>query len=524
MKLLVAVLSLVLSSSAAAQCPAPASVPGGVSGFVTLGSAAEDRLNLTRLLGCPAPSTLIRSPLALSETLPAGGARGSFAVVYPSVAGSWNSRIPLSLNDGARWAGRGASATLSGGVRFRWRFLHATIVPEIVAVENRQFLVIPSASDSLSPFANPWHGFGYTIDAPLRFGARPFTVLGPGQSSVEARFGVIAAGFSTENMWWGSGVRTGIVMSNNAAGIPQAYVRSARPIRTPVGTWELRGLLGTLTESRFFDRNTANDLRAFSGAVATVRPWFDSTFVLGASRVLFSTLESTRDLPSHATDFALTLSSKGNDELTALFGEWAFPESGLALHWEWARLRLPSLRELVVAPQRTQGFTIGAKWATAVYDTRTFVRVRAEATMLEQNIPPERIQTLTFYPSRRVPQGYTQRGEVIGAATGPGSSSQWLGVDLFRPRWTVGLNGGRTRYEDEAYYFQATGNTGRSHDVALFAGMRAGAEWQRLSLHGLVQRTRRLNYLFQTSTAGFAFDNRFDVWNTTLNVELAYRP
>jgi hypothetical protein len=112
---------------------------------------------------------------------------------------------------------------------------------------------------------------------------------------------------------------------------------------------------------------------------------------------------------------------------------------------------------------------------------------------------------------------------VIGAATGPGSSSQWISGDLFAPGWTAGLIGGRIRWEDEAYYFQTSGNTGRSHDVSLYGGVRASRDWNRIGLRGELLYTRRLNYLFSTSKFGYAFDSAFDVRNTTLNFDLSYR-
>jgi hypothetical protein len=151
------------------------------------------------------------------------------------------------------------------------------------------------------------------------------------------------------------------------------------------------------------------------------------------------------------------------------------------------------------------------------------LRVQTEFTMLEQTLPPTQDLTITFYPSRRVPQGYTQYGEVIGAGTGPGSSSQWLGVELFKQAWNAGITAGRIRWEDESYYFQPVGNTGRTHDVSLYGGIKAARRWDRWSMQAELLGTRRLNYLFQTRTGGFGFDSRFDVPNATLNFELAYR-
>jgi hypothetical protein len=488
--------------------------------FVVVGGAVEDRLNLASLRGCASPRTLLRSPMGISDSLAGRGFQ--FMAVPLDLEATWNSAIPFSVNDGARWAGRGLSSTVRAGIRMRWGPVHANLVPEIVGVQNALFQIVPSPSDSLQPFANPWHSFNHTIDAPLRFGSQPFTAIDPGQSSVEVRHRGAALGVGSENLWWGAGLRSGIVMSNNAAGIPQVYLRTVSPLRTNVGSWEGRALLGVLSESRFFDDDPGNDHRTLSGAVATLRPRFDSNLVVGASRVVFASLSRLRSAPSHLADFAMTLPSDGADEISALFGQWAFPRSGLAINWEWARLRLPSFRELLVAPQHTQGYTLGLQWVGPVHDSSTLLRFQSEFTMLEQLIPVSRQETITFYPSRRVPQGYTQRGQIIGSATGPGSSSQFIATDLLRRTWDAGVVLGRIRWENDAYYFQPVGISYRTHDVSVFAGLRGGATWHGVTTHAELTAQRRLDYLFQTSLSGYFFDSRFDVPNVTLNFALSY--
>src|SRR3989442_8994017 len=87
-----------------------------------------------------------------------------------------------------------------------------------------------------SSFSTPWHVGAYSIDLPLRFGDRGFWKVDPGQSTLGADLGPVVAGLSTENEWWGPRIQNALVMSNNAAGIPRAFLPTPRPGRARGGT------------------------------------------------------------------------------------------------------------------------------------------------------------------------------------------------------------------------------------------------------------------------------------------------
>jgi hypothetical protein len=144
--------------------------------------------------------------------------------------------------------------------------------------------------------------------------------------------------------------------------------------------------------------------------------------------------------------------------------------------------------------------------------------------MLEQPRRTDRSLPLGFYASQRVPQGYTQRGEVIGAATGPGSSSQWMAADLSVRRWNVGLEGERIRWDDDAYY--ATSPTGFkyfTHDVSLSGGASLAHVSDSRTIRVRLMRSLRINYQNQSANSGWWWDRAFDVRNTTLRVESSLR-
>ena len=79
-------------------------------------------------------------------------------------------------------------------------------------------------------FSSPWH-YGQSMDLPWRHGDRSFGDVTWGQSSIAADIGPLSIGASTENEWWGPGVRNALILSNNAAGFPKIFLRTARPIR-----------------------------------------------------------------------------------------------------------------------------------------------------------------------------------------------------------------------------------------------------------------------------------------------------
>jgi hypothetical protein len=109
----------------------------------------------------------------------------------------------------------------------------------------------------------------------------------------------------------------------------------------------------------------------------------------------------------------------------------------------------------------------------------------------------------------------------VGAAIGPGGSSQWLAVDYLAPRWEGGVFIGRTRWEEDAFYRQEARIT--RHDVTIFSGARGSVRALGLRFAGEVTVGRRLNYLFQNDNYNPGDTPRFatDIQNVTLEFQLS---
>lgn len=295
-------------------------------------------------------------------------------------------------------------------------------------------------------------------------------------------------------------------------------------------------MIGGLTESPFFDYDKGNDVRSLSGLLVTYRPSLDTGLTIGLSRLVMARTSSPFGVIQHALDVVLQFEPirpasdtsesgqnyQSTDQLISLFARWVFPASGFETYVEWSRMELPrSIKEYLEVPQSTQGYTIGLQYAQP-HANESYFRLQGEVTFLEQtqvlpNRPPP-----DYYTGRAAPQGFTQRGQVLGAAIGPGSSTQFIGMDWMARRWQAGAFVGRTRTENDALY-RLLSPTVVQHDVTIFSGVRGGARFPWTDASAELTVGRRLNYLFQNEGFLGIPINAVDIQNVTLAVTLSPR-
>lgn len=514
----------VFSGHAAAQC-APGDTARRATSPTFVGTVAEDSSRLGALTGaCWGNASLIRLG---SSPHRAKSGRFESGWIDPMGYSVWNSELPESTNDGALWSGRGFNQQVMLGGRLAYANIAATLAPQVLVSRNLPFPILPAEFPVYNDFASPFHSGGASADLPLRFGSRSLRQIDPGQSTIEAVWSRVSAGFSTANMWWGPGIQNALVMSNNAAGIPRVYARTSRPYSSRVGDLEAYWLLGGLLESPYFDHDTRNDLRAISGAVATLRVAFDTGLTIGAARSVYSSVRRLGRVPAHAADVLIDWSrarsdaedGSHKDQIMSLFARWRVPESRFAVHGEWSKLQVPaSLRDLLVAPQERQGFTVGLEWARPV-SNGALLRIQAEATMLEQTPTQQGGEALDFYTSRQVPQGYTQRGQVIGASIGPGASSQFIGVEFLRGPLQLEVNGSRIRREEGSYYQSPARFARFAHDVGLGGEVAARWDSRTAAIEASWSHVRRYAYLFQIADP-YTFETALDIPTSTLSLRI----
>jgi hypothetical protein len=146
------------------------------------------------------------------------------------------------------------------------------------------------------------------------------------------------------------------------------------------------------------------------------------------------------------------------------------------------------------------------------------VRARGEVSFLEQSTTFRFRPLGTWYTSPRVVQGYTNEGQSLGAAIGPGSSSQYVGIDYMARDWQAGLFIERVRWLEDAHSLDP-GNTFCNHDVSLLPGIAAAARTRFGTISASYSTGWRINtyFLIQPGSGCLGFDGH-DVRNNTLSI------
>jgi Capsule assembly protein Wzi len=517
-----------------------------VKPLVLVGGIPADAMRLEQLrTGAGLDGYLIRSASSLNAPLP-GNKSVKVALIAPEFFATNNSALPFSINDGSVWAGVGTSSRTLAGFRVEAGPLRIIVAPEFLNIENKYFRLRDTVRFYAPPiiperqgggFVFPWYVAPYSIDLPLRMGAKPIHRIDAGQSTAMLTLRDASFGVSNENQWWGPGIRNALILSDNAAGFPHLFIRTARPWRNRLGSIEARLIVGGLTESKWFDTTQANNLRSLSAFAFTFRPNFEKNLVMGAARSVFATNKGGWPrIPGRLFDaFAATgrpnnrpladssLTPGGRDQIYSLFGRWVFPDDGFETYVEWARQEFPlSLRDLLVAPNHTQGYTLGLQWTRPTTWRDARVRLQGEVTTVEQSATFRDRPVGSFYTSRRVIQGYTQRGEPLAAAIGPGASSQWLAADYLEPHWSFGVFAGRIRWNEDIHstYGFPIYQGYCVHDVSVFPGARATAGGRFGYISADVTYGNRLNAYFQEQSGCPLGNSVLDIRNRTIRLTL----
>lgn len=541
--------ALFITAATGIASPTAAQIPGleisaGILPRVT--SDTVDRLRLRSLGDSAFSFPLLRSPSSLSAPLAHSYWRPAFQLLSPSVLLVNNSSIPFSQNDGALWAGKGTSTSVIAGVRMEVGPLRVILAPEFLSSENQDWQIRDTVRFYAPPlpedrkgggFVFPWYRAPHSIDQPLRMGDKSIRTVVAGQSSALLHAFGAAIGVSTENEWWGPGIRSAVVLSDNASGFPHLVLRTSSPVATPIGRIDARLLVGGISESGYFDTTSTNNLRAISLFGVALQPSFARGLAFGFSRAVYGTVDNWETIPGRALR-VLTNPGRpnnrpladsadypgGEDQLYSLFARWVSPADGFELYSEWARTELPSsLRDLLIAPNHTQGYTVGVQWRKPSPLGARSYRLQAEATNLEQSSTFRDRPIGSYYTSRKAIQGYTHRGEVIGASIGPGSSSQWIAMDFLQTSWYAGPFAGRIRWNEDMHsvYGWPAYIGYCSHDVTIFTGGRAGWRNKYFSASGELTFGNRLNAWFQEQSGCPNGPSRLDIRNRTLSVTLS---
>jgi hypothetical protein len=341
------------------------------------------------------------------------------------------------MGDGPVWQGRGFNAWATAGLAWHFGVFSARIEPLFQYGENRSFpLAVPQQGSST--FVDDMRPV--TIDLPQRLGNSSFHIADPGQSFVRVDYRGAAIGFSTEDIFWGPGIRQALLFDANAAGFPHAFVGTSHAIATPIGRFHAQLLYGRLEQSRWAPASGSTS-RFGAGGIAVWMPP-SQPIEIGVARFYHRQWPKSLSLRDLTVPFGSLVNDRevqgvgvAENHLLSVFAAIRVPASGFEIFGEFGKNdRNADLRDVLAEPEHNSAWMLGIFKVIAPSSLANgFWTVRAEIG----NGRVSELQDLgrgqsTFYDHTTVTQGHTQAGQLLGSPLIDRSG----GIDASVDRWT----------------------------------------------------------------------------------------
>lgn len=470
----------------------------------------------------------------------------------------FNSHHPYGMNDGSMVQAKGYQTQISAGIFAKIGPLSIQFRPEYVYAENKTFQRLIDAPNG-AYWNTPVTIYYNQIDLPDRLGDSEYSKFSLGQSSVRLNIGPLSAGFSNENLWWGPGSRNSLLMSNNASGFRHLTLNTARPIKTYIGSFEAQIIGGRLENSGINLKEQANvnqaiqnelvtkpyDWRYISGLILTYQPKWVPGFYIGLDRVyvvnrrnmgrgfgdyfpIFKAIEkSSYELGNINTDDAAE-----RDQYISFFAKYVLPESRAEVYFEYGRNdHSNDLRDGLVEPEHSRAYIVGFRKLIPLYKDNEFIQIGLELTQMQTPTTRETRATPPWYIHYQVTDGYTNKGQVLGAGIGPGSNLQSLNITWLKGLKRIGLQLERQVNNNDLFYSFAYASADKNqyinrHWVDLSLGGNFSWTYKSFVLNAQLTYIRSLNYQYQWQDSNPPGDywnwNKQDVNNFHAKLGIVY--
>lgn len=457
-------------------------------------------------------------PWSRSGKLTAGSSRARLLPVSAELRG--NSAVPYGPNDGAVWAGRGVTASATIGLAMQAGPVSLVLAPTAFVTQNAGFDLLDNGQTGRLHFADGL--VPLAVDRPQRFGDKAYGRVDPGNSTLRADIGPIAAGISTANMAWGPFELYPYVLGTNAPGFVHGFVGTSRPVNVGIGAVHGRVIWGRLEQSAYspVDGEPAyvsisepGTRRFASGIVALFTPRGVGGLELGVTRFFHSPWPRSGIPASYlgkpfegilksrlkgAPGFSDPSSSTEN-QLISGFARWAFPSTGLELYAEYGREDHSwDKRDFTQEPDHSRSYGLGVRktlrMRPELLDGFTMELINFQLSHLARTGRGEG----GLYVHSVMRQGHTNRGQLLGADVGIGAASgSTIRWDRYRPRSRTALSLHRTVRQELSDFYLDGDEDAKSIDVQYaLEGMRM-RRLRSVELSTEVALVRGLNRNFQ---------------------------
>ncbi|MDB5116106.1 MAG: hypothetical protein JWQ79_1598 [Mucilaginibacter sp.] len=463
-----------------------------------------------------------------------------------SIQTQFNSDHPYGWNDGAMIPAKGLQTLTSAGIFMQYGPLTIQFRPELVVAANSDFSTFNKNQYDVI-FAR-YYDIYNNIDLPVRFGTDSYNKLYWGQSSIRLNFKSLSFGLSTENLWWGPGIRNSLLMSNTAPGFAHLTFNTLRPIKTPIGSFEGQIIAGKLVNSGFpplepdhyyFGTDLyvpkPDNWRYLAGIIVTWQPKWVSGLFLGfdqASQTYSNNLSGIKDyLPLFSSvkqTSAPDAPISKQDQINSVFMRWLWTQEHAEIYFEWGHYNTTGdMLQSLLSPNDSRAYIFGLRKLLPFNKSHDEnIMIGIEVTQLQENSISKIESGTEWYVSNNIRQGYTNQGEVLGAGIGPGGNLQSLDVSWVKGLKRLGLQLERYVHNNDFYYYAFYDSKNYSqHWVDLSIG--ASGEWnyKNFIFNAKIQGIQSLDYQWAVKQNGddIFYVNQIHVFNLQIQAGATYR-
>lgn len=348
----------------------------------------------------------------------------------------FNSHHPYGWNDQGMIMAKGLQTMFSAGIRAKYGPIEIQLQPEYYYAANPNYATTA--------------GYGSAA-------GKSFSKLYGGQSAIKLNLGPITLGASTQNLWWGPGQFSSLMMSNNAPGFLHYTFNTNKPIQTPIGSFEWQLVIGKLNEdtTKAFENsflkpfNPRNEDRFFNGVVITYQPKFLPNIFLGVTRSehLYTSDRNKRTGLSKYVPVLLGASPEANastasipsDGAFSFFGRWILPKNKAEFYIEWGYNDFKqNFRDLAVNPSHAAALIAGFKKIVPIKNNQ-LLDISGEITQMAQTPSYILRNAGNWYVHGGVSQGFTYQNQIMGAGSGFGNNVQTLQVKKINGQEYIGI-------------------------------------------------------------------------------------
>ena len=395
-----------------------------------------------------------------------GVPQGVFLKIYgPEWYNSFNTAAPYGQNDGALWQGKGYNTSLTAGARLEGYGLELTLKPQVSFSQNRDFKMLHGVygSNDENDYSYFWKG---NIDLVQRYGDTPFWTFDWGDTEVRYSWRTLTVGFGTQAIWLGPAWLNPMLGSNNAPTYPKFDIGLRRQrIVIPKVNWYLGDIegriwIGRLSESDYFDNTPDNDYRQVTGFSVAYSPSFLPGFTIGATKICINDWrhKSIKYLnPFYSTNGSQTGDRIDEDQKMSFFVDWIFPKIGFEVYGELGKDDYSASN--TANPFHTAIYTVGFKQRIPFFEKYN-IHFELLGEMNNFEMSHDYLVNgsiyMGYYAHGGISQGYTQKGQIIGAGTGYFGRNEFLGLKMYWKRGSAMIFYQRNSPDNNYVYNQLT--------------------------------------------------------------------